>query len=141
MWRGEPEEVKAHYAQLAEGEKNNHRILYPGYKCTPRKSSQIKKRKSCKESTNTQQDELIEVHAPAVAARSQSGQISAASAAKYRQIWFETTLKNAGIVPEIDPLDGPGNDFSYLTNTAAEYSEQEYQIEESDGFNPFYDWN
>lgn len=37
--------MREYYKSLAEVEKANHRQQYPGYKCSPRKSSQIKKRK------------------------------------------------------------------------------------------------
>lgn len=50
MWRHESPAVKSHFAQLAEEEKNNHGKKHPNYKCTPRKSSQIKKRKTAKQS-------------------------------------------------------------------------------------------
>jgi hypothetical protein len=45
MWRDASPEVKAKYKQLADEEKAAHRAKYPLYKLTPRKSSEIKKRK------------------------------------------------------------------------------------------------
>ena len=45
MWRNECIEVKDYYKKLAEEEKANHQLQYPDYKCSPRKSSEIKKRK------------------------------------------------------------------------------------------------
>ena len=45
MWRDEPAEVRKHYFGLAETEKSTHRQRFPGYKCSPRKSADIKKRK------------------------------------------------------------------------------------------------
>ena len=49
MWRNEPAEVKARFQKLAEEEKSKHALQYPEYKCSPRKSSKIKKRKrGCK---------------------------------------------------------------------------------------------
>jgi hypothetical protein len=45
MWRNECAEVREYYKTLAEEEKANHMLQYPDYKCSPRKSSQLKKRK------------------------------------------------------------------------------------------------
>jgi hypothetical protein len=45
MWRNERAEVRDYYKKLAEEEKANHRLQYPDYKCSPRKPSEIKKRK------------------------------------------------------------------------------------------------
>jgi hypothetical protein len=45
MWRNESDEVKDHYKELAEQEKSKHQTQYPDYKCSPRKSAEIKKRK------------------------------------------------------------------------------------------------
>jgi hypothetical protein len=51
MWREESVEVKAKYKKLADEEKFKHQLEYPNYKCSPRKSAEIKKRKrSVKES-------------------------------------------------------------------------------------------
>ncbi len=44
-WAKEPTAVKDHYTQLAALEKNEHFLKYPDYKCSPRKSSEIKRRK------------------------------------------------------------------------------------------------
>lgn len=51
MWRTESAEVKAHYKQLADQEKYNHQLHHPGYKCSPRKSSEIHKRKKSSKKT------------------------------------------------------------------------------------------
>lgn len=53
MWRNESAEVRGYYRKLAEDEKLNHRIQYPDYKCSPRKSSEIKKRKRGSQKTST----------------------------------------------------------------------------------------
>jgi hypothetical protein len=45
MWRGERPEIREYYKMLAEEEKAKHRLQYPDYKCSPRKPSDIKKRK------------------------------------------------------------------------------------------------
>jgi hypothetical protein len=45
MWRNECAEVREYYKTLAEEEKANHLLQHPDYKCSPRKSSQLKKRK------------------------------------------------------------------------------------------------
>lgn len=46
MWRAEIDEVKAHYYHLAKLEKEQHHRRHPDYKCEPRKSSEIKRRKT-----------------------------------------------------------------------------------------------
>lgn len=38
MWKSESQEVKAHYASLADAEKKAHMLKYPDYKYRPRKS-------------------------------------------------------------------------------------------------------
>jgi hypothetical protein len=52
MWRNESAEVRAHFQTLAEEEKSNHHLRYPEYKCSPRKSSEIKKRKATSKKTS-----------------------------------------------------------------------------------------
>ena len=37
--------MRTKYKDLADQEKASHQIMYPAYKCSPRKSSEIKKRK------------------------------------------------------------------------------------------------
>lgn len=72
MWKHECEEVKDYYKKLAEEEKANHRLLYPDYKCSPRKSSEIKKRKrSVDDNGNhlnsaSEQPRAVEVSAPEI---------------------------------------------------------------------------
>lgn len=44
MWKAERPEVREQYKQRAEQEKRAHALLYPDYKCEPRKSSEIKRR-------------------------------------------------------------------------------------------------
>ncbi|TAQ90053.1 hypothetical protein B7494_g1591 [Chlorociboria aeruginascens] len=46
MWRDEPAEVRNHYQKLAEEDKSSHKRKHPDYRCSPRKSSEIKKRKT-----------------------------------------------------------------------------------------------
>lgn len=46
MWQQESPAIKEQYKRLAEEEKARHRQKYPSYKCSPRKSSEIKRRKS-----------------------------------------------------------------------------------------------
>jgi hypothetical protein len=56
MWQHEPLEIKTHYQRLAEEAKLRHRYLYPEYIYTPRKASDIKKRKrNSKEGNATKQ--------------------------------------------------------------------------------------
>jgi hypothetical protein len=43
--------VKEHFADLAKLAKKRHSELYPNYKCSPRKSSEIKKRTTAKKVT------------------------------------------------------------------------------------------
>ncbi|RFU34439.1 hypothetical protein B7463_g1889, partial [Scytalidium lignicola] len=45
MWQAESADVKECYKRLAEEEKARHRQQYPAYKCSPRKPSDIKRRK------------------------------------------------------------------------------------------------
>ncbi|KAH8802873.1 hypothetical protein F5884DRAFT_488224 [Xylogone sp. PMI_703] len=45
MWQAESPDIKEHYKKLAEEEKSRHHQQYPTYKCSPRKSSDIKRRK------------------------------------------------------------------------------------------------
>jgi hypothetical protein len=45
MWKNESQAVKGNYKKLADEEKAKHQLRYPTYKCSPRKSSEIKKRK------------------------------------------------------------------------------------------------
>jgi HMG (high mobility group) box len=45
MWRNECAEVRDYYKILAEEEKAKHKLQHPDYKCSPRKSCQMKKRK------------------------------------------------------------------------------------------------
>lgn len=46
MWRTETADVKAHFKALAEQEKQQLLEQHPDWKCSPRKSSEIKRRKS-----------------------------------------------------------------------------------------------
>nr|ATA58167.1 MAT1-2-1 [Diplodia seriata] len=46
MWQAEPAHVKDHYRNLAAAASRAHRAAYPEYRYAPRKSSDIKKRKS-----------------------------------------------------------------------------------------------
>jgi hypothetical protein len=46
MWRAEPEDVKQLYHNMADEEKRTHRQMFPDYRCAPRKSSEIKRRKT-----------------------------------------------------------------------------------------------
>jgi hypothetical protein len=119
MWRSESNEVRAHYAQLAEEEKTKHRIQYPGYKCSPRKSSQIKKRK-----TSKKEEAPVEVQISAVAAKN----------------CLETTVTDTTNVgahyAQANSFQGSNNDASDFATATAEYAMQQYQSEfmESDFF-------
>jgi hypothetical protein len=149
MWRGEPDNVKAHYAKLAEEEKTNHRIVYPGYKCSPRKSSQIKKRKTCKENTDAKHAEPesaslppVEVQSHAIATQSKLAENGGSDAIEYPMDWVDAALANStAYFPETNAFEGPADDFPSLANTTAEYQEEESEIFASDGFNPSHGWN
>jgi hypothetical protein len=44
MWKEETEEVKEHFEHLAYIERERHAAQFPGWKCTPRKPKDIKRR-------------------------------------------------------------------------------------------------
>lgn len=44
MWENEPAEVKKYFSDLAWEEKERHAAQFPGWKCTPRNSKNIKRR-------------------------------------------------------------------------------------------------
>jgi len=52
MWKAESKQTKIHYKHLADVEKITHAQMFPGYRCTPRKSSAIKRRKNGRRSTS-----------------------------------------------------------------------------------------
>jgi hypothetical protein len=57
-WRNEPREVKRAWSAEAALEKAKHQMMYPNYRVSPRKSSEIKRRKAKKVSTVVLQKDL-----------------------------------------------------------------------------------
>jgi hypothetical protein len=77
MWKAESPEVLAHYAQLAQAKKDEHQILYPDYKCEPRKSSEIKRRK------NKSKISLVSASTPEQWQLAEANMVSDASASSF----------------------------------------------------------
>lgn len=69
MWKKETPEIKATYKAQADAEKEMYRKLYPGYKCVPRKSADIKKRRNAKAQPVEIQGDQPQGHAQLAAAQ------------------------------------------------------------------------
>ena len=102
MWSNESAEVRFRYKKLADDEKFKHQQMYPGFKCAPRKSSDIKKRK-----TRTKVTSLV-VRSPAPALRFPSAEATGPSSQGGRRSSKKTRDSQAAPHPtSAMPLHGP----------------------------------
>jgi hypothetical protein len=65
MWRNESAAIRHHFQKLAEEEKAKHQISFPNYKCSPRKSTEIKKRKTSTKTAPLILTSVVQTPAPA----------------------------------------------------------------------------
>lgn len=106
MWRNEPAKVKAHYKKLADLEKTKHQLQHPNYKCSPRKSSEIQKRKRSFTETLTSTKATL----PAATALQLSEDISQRLFSEYEEVddLLTLPLPSAEVLAQqvqVDPAD------------------------------------